>query len=140
MVQIIANLASKSKFFCSIHQHDTNYYCFDDHSVVCIYCAYHGEHSTHNCKHMEEAKKEAAVALRKVKLSVSSHVSEMERRLQFVKDEREVLKSQEASIRQVIEDSYEQLKGVLLRQRELLFQELGDQTADFSSGIDSSAK
>lgn len=140
MVEIIAKMASKSKFFCPVHQHDMNYYCFDDHAMVCIYCAYHGEHSSHDCKHVEEAKKEADACLRKVKVSISNHVSEMERRLQFVKDEREMLKSQETSIRQVIEDSYEKLKSVLLRQRELLFQELQDQTADIGSGIDLSVK
>jgi hypothetical protein len=140
MVQIIANMAQKSKFFCPAHQHDMNYYCFDDQTMVCIYCAYHGEHSSHNCKHVDEAKKDADTRLKKVKVSVSNHVSEMERRLQFVKDESEMLNSQEISIRQVIDDSYEQLKSILLRQRELLFQELQDQTADIGSGIDSRVK
>ena len=138
MVQIIGNMVSKSKFFCSIHQHDMNYYCFDDHTIVCIYCAYHGNHSSHNCKPIEEARKEAESSLRKVKLSVSSHISGMERKLQFVKDERKMLASQEASIHQVIEDSYEQLKAVLLKQMELLFQELEDRTAELNSGIDTS--
>lgn len=115
-----------------------DYYCFDDHTIVCIYCAYHGNHSSHNCKPMEEARKEAESSLRKVELSVSNHVSEMERKLQFVKDERKMLTSQEASIRQVIEDSYEQLKAVLFRQKELLFQELKDRTAELNSGIDTS--
>lgn len=138
MVQIIGNIAAKSEYFCSIHQHDMNYYCFDDHTTVCIYCAYHGSHSSHNCKPMELAKKEAESSLRKVKLSVSNHVAEMERKIQFVKDEREVLASQEASIHQVIEDSYQQLHAVLLRQKDLLFQELKDQTVELNSGIDTS--
>lgn len=140
MVEIIVKMASKSKFFCPVHQHDMNYYCFNDDVMVCIYCAYHGDHSSHNCKHVEEAKKEADMCLKKAKVSVSSYVTEMERRLQFVKDEREMLKSQETSIRQVIEDSYEKLKSVLLRQRQLLFQELQDQTADIGSGIELSVK
>lgn len=140
MVQIIANIASKAKLFCPVHQHDMNYYCFDDHAIVCIYCAYHGEHASHTCKHLDEARKDVDTALRKVKLSVSSHVSEMERKIQFVKDEREMLKSQEASIRQLVEDSYEKLKGILLRQRELLFQELEEQTAELGSGVDTSVQ
>ena len=86
---------------------------------------------------MEEAKKEAEAALKKVKMSVSNHVSEMERRLQFMKDEKEMLKSQEASISQTIEDSYKKLEATLKRQRELLFQELKSQTSELSSNIDS---
>ena len=136
MVQIIANMTSKAKFFCQTHQHDTNYYCFDDDAVVCIYCVYHGDHSGHVCKHMEEARKEADASLKKIKLSASNRVSEMERRLQFVRDESEFLRSQEASVRQVIEDSYEKLKGILLRQRELLFENLKNKTAELSAGID----
>lgn len=137
MIQIISNMLSKSKLFCKIHQQEKNYYCFDDHVLVCIYCAYQGEHSTHTCKHVEEAKKEAEAALKTVKMSVSNHVSEMERRLQFMKDEKEMLKSQEASISQTIEDSYKKLEAALKRQRELLFQELKSQTSELSSNIDS---
>ncbi len=137
MVQLIDSMLSKSKHFCHVHRHDKNYYCFDCKVLVCIYCAYHGKHSTHSCKHSEEAAKEADHTLRRLKLATSNHVSEMERRLQFVRDEREMLKSQEASIRQVIEDSYEQLKATLLRQRELLFQELKDRTLELGSGINS---
>ena len=135
MVHIIESMLSKSKHYCHIHRHDKNYYCFDDKSLVCIYCAYHGKHSTHTCKHMDEAIKDADHSLRKEKLAMSSHVSEIERRLQFARDEREMLKSQESSIRQVIDDMYEKLKTTLLRQRELLFQELKDHTSELSSGI-----
>lgn len=137
VVQLLESMLGKSKYFCQIHRHDKNYYCFDDKTLVCIYCAYHGTHSSHSCKHVDEAVKDADHSLRKTKLGVSSHISEMERRLQFVRDEREMLKSQEASIRQMIEDSYEQLKATLLRQRELLFQELKDHTLELNSGIDS---
>lgn len=77
-------------------------------------------------------------SLRKVKLSMSSFVSELERKVQYVKDEKELLRSQEAGVRQMIDDSYEQLKAILLRQRDLVFQELEDQTSELGSGIDSS--
>lgn len=138
MLQIIENMLMKSKIVCQIHHHDKNYYCFDDHTMVCIYCAYHGEHSSHVCKHMDEARKEVEASLRKVKLSMSSFVSELERKVQYVKDEKELLRSQEAGVRQMIDDSYEQLKAILLRQRDLVFQELEDQTSELGSGIDSS--
>lgn len=137
MIQIIGNMLSKSKHVCSIHNHDKNYYCFDDCMLVCIYCAYHGQHSSHVCKHVDEAKKEAEASLKKLKLSLSGHVSEVERKLQFVKDERDLLKSREASVRQMIEESYERLKASLLKQRELLFQDLRDQTSEIGSSIDS---
>ena len=137
MVQIIEKMVSKSKFFCQTHQHDKNYYCFDDHRLVCIYCAYHGEHSTHTCKHVDEARKEAEMSLKKVKLSMSNHISEIERRVNFVKDEKNMLKSQESRICRMIEDCYEQLNATLLRQKELLFQELKSQTSECSSSIDS---
>ncbi len=135
MVQIILNMVSKSKTFCQIHQHDKNYYCFDDHSLVCIYCAYHGEHSSHTCKHVEEAKKEVEASVKKNKLLMSSHVLEMERKLQFIKDEEEMLKSQEKRISRVIEDTYGQLMTTLMKQKELLFQELKSQSSEISSGI-----
>ena len=136
MVQIIEGMVSKSKYYCQVHRHDKNYYCFDCKSLVCIYCAYHGTHSTHSCKHMDDAAKEADHTLRKAKLGVSTHVSEMERRLQFVQDERDMLKTQEASIQQVIENSFEQLKATLLKQKELLFHELKEHTSELNSGID----
>ena len=103
---------------------------------MCIYCAYHGEHSSHTCKHLDEARTQAEESLRKTKVSSASHISEVERRLQFVRDEKELLKSREASVRQMIEDSYEQLKATLLRQRELLCRELEERTSEISSNID----
>ena len=136
MAQIIANVTSKSKFLCPTHQHDMNYYCFDDQAVVCIYCAYQGEHSSHTCKHVEEAKKEVDTTLKKVRLSTAHQVSEMERKLQYVKDEKELLNSQEAGVHQAIEESYKKLSGILLRQKEMLFQELKDQTAELAAGVD----
>lgn len=140
MTQIISNMLSKSKYICQTHQHDKNYYCFDDQELVCIYCAYHGGHSTHNCKHLDEARKETGDSITRARSSVSSHVSEAERRLQFAREERELLSSREAGVRQVIEDSYEQLMAALARQKELLFQELAERTAEISSNIDSNVK
>ena len=136
MVQIIKNAISKSKYYCRVHQQEKNYYCFNDDILVCIYCAFHGEHSTHMCKHLEDARKEAHRELQSVKLSVSTHVSEIKRHLQFVKDEKELLKCQEASICRMVEDSYEQLKVALQKQKELLFEEVKSQTSELSSNVD----
>lgn len=137
MVQIIENMLSKSKYFCQTHQHDKNYYCFDDHILVCIYCAYHGSHSTHACKHLDEAKLEAEAVLKRVKLSVSSSIAQVERRLQFARSERELLRTQGTSAREMIGEHYEKIKAALLKQKELLLQELENCTAEVATDMDS---
>jgi len=120
MVQIITNIVSKSKFFCRDHQLDKDYYCFDDKILVCIYCAYHGRHANHTCKHVEEARNDVYEVLRKTKSSMASHITDVERQVQFVKDEIDMLKTQETNVRKTVEDSYEQFRVALQRQKELL--------------------
>lgn len=86
---------------------------------------------------MEEARKEAHELLRNVKLSVSIHVAEIERQLQFVKDEKEMMKTQEAGLCRMIKESYEQLRNALLKQEELLCEEMKSHMSELSSSVDS---
>ena len=136
MVQIIKNMISKSKYFCRIHQQENNYFCFNDNALVCIYCAFHGEHSTHTCKLIEDARKEANERLNNVRLSISTHVFELERQLQFSQDEREVLRGQATNICRMVEESYEQLKVALQKQKELLFEEVRGRISELSFNVD----
>lgn len=140
MVQIIANIMSKSKFFCREHQLDKDYYCFDDNNLVCIYCAYHGKHASHSCKHVEEARNDVFEVLRKLKISMANHIAEVERKIQFVKDEVDILNTQEVNVRKTVEESYEQFCSALLRQKELMCKDLKAQMVELSSAVQDCAR
>ena len=140
VVQLIGNVIPKSKYFCKTHQHDQAYYCFDDQTLVCIYCAYHGEHSGHECVPIEEAKKRKENALQEVKLQASSKVSELERGLLLLKDEQQWVKSQKESVSQLVEECFRNIEVALQRQKEQLLQELSAHTADISGVLETHIK
>lgn len=134
MVQIIKGAISRSRYFCHVHQQEKNHYCFNDNTLVCIYCAFHGEHLTHTCKHQEDARKEAHKILSNI--TVSTHVSDIERQLQLMKDEKELLRTQETSVYGMVEELYEQLKATLQKQKELLCEEIKNQMSKLNSNVD----
>ena len=140
MVQIIANIMSKSKFFCREHQLDKDYYCFDDKHLVCIYCAYHGRHSSHSCKHVEEARNDVYEVLKKTKFSMATHITDIDRQIQFFKDEIEMLKTQELNVRKTVEDSYEQFRAALQKQKELLCKDVKSQMLELCNSVQGCAK
>ena len=136
MIQLIGNVIPKSKHFCSTHQHDENYFCFTDQSLVCIYCAYHGEHKTHECKHIDEARQQVELSLQEVKRKVSSKAAELERQVQLLSDEQKLLQSQESGVTKVVNDFYSQIEEVLHRQKEMVLKELNMHTSELTSAVD----
>lgn len=136
VIQIIGNVIPKSKHFCMTHQHDQTYYCFDDQTLVCIYCAYHGDHSSHECVSVEEAKRRKENTLQEVKLQASSKVMELERGLQLLKDEQQRLKSQEENVSHLVESFFGSIEAALQTQKEQLLQELGRHTADINGTLE----
>ncbi len=71
VMNLIGHVIPKSKHFCETHHHEKCYYCLDDKQLVCIYCAYHGEHAGHNCEHMDKARAAVDRTLWKVKVKAS---------------------------------------------------------------------
>ena len=136
MIQLITTVRSKAKHFCLVHQHDQNYYCFQDKTLVCIYCAYHGEHANHRCLPVNEAKWAIREGLRGARIQALGHVTELERRLCLVKDEQEAVRVQNQSSVRVIEEYFANLETALRRQRDLLLQDLHSHSASLHKVIE----
>ena len=132
---MIGNVIPKSKHFCATHQHDQTYYCFDDQTLVCIYCAYHGDHSSHECVSVEEARKRKEDTLQEIKLQASSKVMELERGLLLLKDEQQRLKSQEENVSRMVESFFGSIEAALQTQKEQLLKELCGHTADINGTL-----
>ena len=137
VIQMIGNVIPKSKYFCDVHQQNMNYYCFDDHCLVCIGCVYHGQHSEHTCKLVTEAKKEVESGMGITVKKVVSKSAEVSRKLQLLQDEQKSLKLQELSLCRVVEESYKQLEEIIQRQKELQLQELRMHTEESMSSVNS---
>lgn len=73
MIQLIGTVIPKSQYFCETHHHEKSYYCMDDRQLVCIYCAYHGEHAGHHCEQMDKAKTTVGQSLWKLKLKAAGN-------------------------------------------------------------------
>lgn len=136
MVQLIGTVLSKAKHFCPIHQHDRNYYCFQDDTLVCIYCAYHGEHATHLCRPVNDAKQVVRDRLRPVRIQTQGRMTELERRLQLMKDEQEGMKAQTLSSVKLVEEYFVNLETALHRQREHLLLDLQSHASDLHSSME----
>lgn len=135
IMQLVGNTTPKSKYICPVHQQDRSYFCFDDQSLVCIYCAYH-EHKQHECQHIDEARQKVETSLQDVKQKVVSRASELERHVKLLSEEYNFLKTQKNQVTQVVNDFYSQIEEVLHRQKEMLLSELNVQTDEVASGVD----
>ena len=140
MVQLISTVLSKAKHFCPTHQHDRNYYCFQDKALVCIYCAYHGEHATHQCQPVNEAKLTIRDRLRPVKIQAQGRATELVRRLRLMKDEMEGLKVQAQGSARLVEEYFQSVESALHRQRDLLLQDLHSHTSDLHNTLETQAR
>ena len=139
MIQVISTgLICKSKNLCDIHQCERSYYCFDDCSLVCIYCAYHGEHCQHRCQHVDIARKEIDKDLQKYKVQVMHKLSEVERKVLLRADEREILRSQQLGIVNAVGNFYTELTSILIKQKDSLLEELDTHTKNVESTIEHS--
>lgn len=140
MIQLISSVLSKAKHFCPTHQHDLSYYCFEDKTLVCIYCAYHGDHASHQCRHVNEAKQVMREGLRGVRLQVTSRAMEVERRLRLLRDEQEGVRNRAQSAARLVEEFFENIEVVMRRQRDLLLQELKMHTNEVASTLESQVR
>ena len=139
VIQIInTGLVYKSKNLCDIHQCERSYFCFDDSILVCIYCAYHGEHSQHKCQHVDVARDEIDKDLQKCKLQVIRKLSELERRVLLRTDEREILRSHQLDIVNTVGNFYTELTSTLTKQKDLLLEEIDTHIKDVDSTIEHS--
>ena len=137
MIQVIGTgVVLKSKNLCDIHQHEKSYYCYDDCTLVCIYCAYQGDHSNHKCQHVDNAKQQMDSDLQKYKWQVTSVISELERKLLLRRDEHQLLQSQQAGVVKAVEDFYTELSQVLTRQKDLLLEELSTHVKGMDTSIE----
>lgn len=140
MVQLIGTVLSKAKHFCPVHQHDRNYYCFQDNTLVCIYCVYHGEHASHQCRPVNDAKQVIRDGLRPVRIQAQGRMTELERRLQLVKDEQEGMKAQVQSSVKLVEEYFVHLETALHRQRDQLIQDLQSHATDLHSSVEAQVR
>ena len=141
MIQVISTgVVPKAKNLCATHQQEKSYYCFDDHSLVCIYCAYQGDHSKHKCLHVDTAKREVDCDLQKYKQQIMSKLSEVERKLLLKTNERKLLQSQRSSIVKAVGDFYTDLSSILMRQKESLLEELGAHSKAVDHNLEQSVK
>ena len=141
MIQVIGTgVMLKSRNLCDIHQHEKSYYCYDDCTLVCIYCAYQGDHSHHKCQHVDTAKQQMDSDLQKYKQQVTNVISELERKLLLKRDERQLLQSQQASVVKTVEDFYTELSLMLTRQKESLLEEVSTYVKGMDSTIEQSIR
>ena len=141
MIQVIsAGVVPKAKNLCPTHQHEKSYYCFDDRTLVCIYCAYHGDHSKHKCLHVDTARQELDCDLQKYKQQVMSKLSEVERKLLLKTNERKLLQSQQSSIVKAVGDFFAELSSILVRQKDSLLQELDTHSKSMDCSLEQTVK
>ena len=140
MIQLIGSVISKAKHFCPIHQHDRNYYCFHDNTLVCIYCAYHGEHAAHQCRPVDDAKKTIRDRLRPVRIQAQGRMTELERRVQLMKDEQEGMRAQTQSSARLVEEYFVNLETALHKQRDHLLQDLQSHATDLHTSMESQVR
>ena len=129
------NLVPKSRFFCSLHQHDKSFYCFDDQTLICIYCAYHGDHKGHDCLYIEEARKKMEDSLAVLKLQASGRMSELERNVMLLESEKSCVRDQQQVAQQAIETFFAGVEAALQRQKAHLLEQLTANTSDVVSTI-----
>lgn len=66
---------------------------------------------------------------------MSSHITDVDRQHQFIKDEMEMLKTQEQNVRKTVEDSYDQFRVALQKQKELLCKDIKTQMLDLCGSV-----
>ena len=130
------SILSKAKYCCPVHQHDQNYYCLEDKCLVCIYCAYHGDHASHQCRPVNEAKHMVREDLQGVRRQAKSQAMEMERRLKLLVDEQDTVRTQAQNASRLVEDYFRSLETALRRQRDMLLQDLKFHASDVTSSLD----
>lgn len=135
LMHVIGNVIPKPKHFCSQHQHNKTYYCLQDQALVCIHCAYHGSHTNHTCRHMDEAKRLVKEKLQEGRSRAVSWLSELERSLQLLRDEEKCLRLQEQSVGKVVEDFFGGIVTALQRQKELLLKEVGSHVSEATAAV-----
>lgn len=137
LVQMIGkcSLVPKSRFFCSLHQHDKSFYCFDDQALVCIYCAYHGDHKGHNCLYMEEARTKVDDSLGVLKLQATNRTSELERNLLVLKSEETCIREQEQRARRAVEEFFGSVEAAVRQQKDHLLQQLTANVGEVTNTI-----
>ncbi|CAI8015339.1 Tripartite motif-containing protein 72, partial [Geodia barretti] len=140
VAQLVTSVLSKAKHFCPIHQHDRNYYCFRDKTLVCIYCAYHGEHAGHHCQLVNEAKQTVRDELRPLRMRAQGRVAEAERRLQLMSDEGEAVRTQGLTSAKMVEEYFAGLEAALRKQRDLLLKDIHTHTGSLHSSIETQMK
>ena len=140
VAQLVTSVLSKAKHFCPIHQHDRNYYCFHDKTLVCIYCAYHGEHAGHHCQLVNEAKQTVRDELRPLRMRAQGRVAEAERRLQLMSDEGEAVRTQGLTSAKMVEEYFAGLEAALRKQRDLLLKDIHTHTGSLHSSIETQMK
>ena len=140
VAQLVTSVLSKAKHFCPIHQHDRNYYCFHDKTLVCIYCAYHGEHAGHHCQLVNEAKQTVRDELRPLRMRAQGRVAEAERRLQLMSDEGEAVRTQGLTSAKMVEEYFAGLEAALRKQRDLLLKDIHTHTSSLHSSIETQMK
>lgn len=137
LVQMIGkcSLVPKSRFFCSLHQHDKSFYCLDDQALVCIYCAYHGGHKGHNCLYIEEARRKVEDSLGTLKLQAASRMSELERDLLMLRSEETCVREQEQRAHKAIEEFFGSIEAALRQQKDHLLQQLTSNVGEVVDAI-----
>jgi hypothetical protein len=138
--QLVTSVLSKAKHFCPIHQHDRNYYCFHEKTLVCIYCAYHGEHAGHHCQPVNEARQTMRDELRPLRMRAQGRVSEAERRIQLMRDEGDAVRTQGLNSAKMVEEYFAGLEAALRRQRDLLLKDIHTHTGSLHSSIETQIK
>lgn len=141
MVQVIsAGVVLKSNNLCDTHQHEKHYYCFDDGILVCIYCAYDGDHCQHKCQHVDAAKQQIDHELQYYKQQIISSLSQLEKEVFLRTDERKLLQLQQSGIVKAVQDFYTELSSLLLKHQQLLLDELSTQTRSMDIVMEQSIK
>lgn len=141
MVQVIsAGVVPKCRHLCDMHQHEKNYYCIDDKVLVCIYCAYDGDHSQHKCQHVDTAKQQMDNDLHTYKKQILNEISEIERNIRLRTDEQKLLQSQQSSIEKAVNDFYSELSSTLMKQKRLLLDEIATRTENMNTAVEQSIK
>ena len=138
--QLVTSLLSATKHLCPTHKHECNYYCFQDKALVCIYCAYHGDHAGHVCHTVSEARRMAREGLRPVKMRAQGRAAELDRRLQLLRDEGEGVRAHAENSVKMVEEYFASLEAALQRQRDLLLQDLHSHTTHLRTSLDTQIK
>ena len=137
---MIDNVIVKSKHFCEKHQHDKTFYCLDDNVLVCIYCMYVGDHVHHKCEPVDKARQQVEPLLGMAQSEASIHIAKLGSQWQLLKDEKEIVKSQQTSVVDVMENFFTSIENALQAQKKQLIQELITHGRQVESTLDEQMK